>query len=242
VRVHNRAFRELWRLPERLLLARPSVADLLAMVRGVGLHEVGGEEWEAYVARRVAGIRAADTPPQEWHRPDGRVLQYEVVALPDGGRMLTYFDLTELKRVEAELRAAKGVAEAASTAKSEFLANMSHELRTPLNAIIGYSEMLLDEAEDLGRPEFKPDLENIHGAGRHLLSLINDILDLSKIEAGKMDIFLEEFGVGEMLAEVRVTIEPLVAKNGNRLEVGVAPDLGRCARTRQRSGRPCSTC
>jgi signal transduction histidine kinase/CheY-like chemotaxis protein len=116
--------------------------------------------------------------------------------------------------------------EVASQHKSQFLANMSHELRTPLNAIIGYSEMLQEEAEDLGQEGFLPDLNNIHVAGKHLLSLINDILDLSKIEAGKMDLFLESFDIAKVVADVATTIQPLVAKNANALHVDCGDDLG----------------
>jgi signal transduction histidine kinase/DNA-binding response OmpR family regulator len=110
--------------------------------------------------------------------------------------------------------------------KSEFLANMSHELRTPLNAIIGYSEMLQEESEDLGQPNFIPDLQRIQGAGKHLLSLINNILDLSKIEAGKMDLYLEQFAIAPMIDDVVTTIKPLVEKNANRLEVHCPANTG----------------
>jgi signal transduction histidine kinase/DNA-binding response OmpR family regulator len=117
--------------------------------------------------------------------------------------------------------------EMASEHKSAFLASMSHELRTPLNAIIGYSEMLYETAQDEEQEEFLPDLVKIRDAGRHLLGLINDILDLSKIEAGKMDLYLEEVDVSGLVEEVRSIIEPLAAANENRLEVVCPPALGR---------------
>lgn len=110
--------------------------------------------------------------------------------------------------------------------KSEFLANMSHELRTPLNAIIGYSEMLEEEAADLDQKTFIPDLQKINGAGKHLLSLINNILDLSKIEAGKMDLYLENFEIVPMVKEVIATVKPLIEKNANTLKLHYADDLG----------------
>jgi len=132
----------------------------------------------------------------------------------------------KLQSQNVELRQARETADAANKAKSSFLANMSHELRTPLNAIIGYSEMLQEEAADLGQKGFVPDLEKIHGAGKHLLTLINDILDLSKIEAGKMTLYLESFDVAQVIQDVATTVQPLVARNGNRLEVDCPPDIG----------------
>ncbi len=129
-------------------------------------------------------------------------------------------------RAERELEEAREAAEAATRAKSAFLANMSHELRTPMNAILGYSEMLMEEAEDQEQQDFIPDLQKIHTAGKHLLGLINEILDLSKIEAGKMDLYLESFDVAGMINEVASTLKPLVEKNANTLEVHTAPGLG----------------
>jgi signal transduction histidine kinase/CheY-like chemotaxis protein len=116
--------------------------------------------------------------------------------------------------------------EVASRYKSEFLANMSHELRTPLNAIIGYSEMLEEEAADLGQKTFIPDLQKINGAGKHLMSLISNILDLSKIEAGKMDLYLENFEIVPMIKEVIATVKPLIEKNANTLQLHYADGLG----------------
>jgi PAS domain S-box-containing protein len=135
-------------------------------------------------------------------------------------------DLTEPMKIEATLTKAKDAADAANQAKSAFLATMSHELRTPMNAILGYSEILMEEAQEKGQEEFIPDLKKIHASGNHLLSLINNILDLSKIEAGKMDTFLESFGISRVIEDVVSTVRPLVEKNGNTLQVQCAADLG----------------
>jgi signal transduction histidine kinase/CheY-like chemotaxis protein len=130
------------------------------------------------------------------------------------------------KQTQEELLKAKHVAEEASRAKSTFLANMSHELRTPLNAIIGYSEMLEEETRESGKSDSVQDLRKIQSAGKHLLSLINDVLDLSKIEAGKMGLHLENFEVAQLIDEMATTLQPAAAKNGNTIHVNVASSLG----------------
>jgi len=174
------------------------------------------DEATGYTAAALAG-RFTRGVGQRRHK-SGAPLDVEVYTIPvivageRVGAMALYHDVRELL-------GARRAAEMASRSKSEFLANMSHELRTPLNAIIGYSEMLREQAEDDGAKAFVPDLEKIRAAGRHLLSLINGVLDLSKIEAGRMELYLETFDVKSMVDEVVTTAQPLVEKNANRLVV-----------------------
>ncbi|NOR20870.1 MAG: response regulator [Xanthomonadales bacterium] len=171
---------------------------------------------------------------QNWcPMPTGKNLYLDIDASPicdEEGNVIAVMevlsDITERKRMADELSESKDLAEAANQAKSAFLANMSHELRTPMNAILGYSEMLIEEAEDLEQEDSIPDLKKIHQSGTHLLALINDVLDLSKIESGKMEAFAEEIDLDTLIDEVSATAHPLLEKNKNTLAIERGKDIG----------------
>ncbi len=185
------------------------------------------DAWTRAVAD--GGLYAID---HRLRRADGewRVMAARGVPILDEGEIRewvgTHTDITERKLAEEELSAAKDAAEAANRAKSQFLANMSHELRTPLSAVIGYSEMIEEEMEETGEQHLLGDVRKIQSNARHLLSLINDVLDLSKIEADRMTTFAEEVDVEALARDVASTVESLVRQKRNEVVLDLSPGLG----------------
>jgi signal transduction histidine kinase/DNA-binding response OmpR family regulator len=235
--VCNSRFRELYPGLADIVVPGVTFDTILRTVTQRGILTDPAGRTEEWIQERLERHRNPGGPLLH-HQSDGLWIQISERKTQDGGTVGVYTDVTELKQREQELAAARDEAMQATQAKSQFLASMSHELRTPLNAIIGYSEMLQEEAEDLGQDRFLPDLMKIREAGKHLLSLINDVLDLSKIEAGKMDVVVEEFEVADLIEQVHSVIAPLIAKNANVLEMVCAPDLGtmRSDQTKLRQG------
>jgi PAS domain S-box-containing protein len=343
IRLANRAYRELWQMPAEFYDRPRELEEDMALSRALGAYDVADEDWEAYRERRILEIRQGDIAPVEMRLRNGRIMQYRCIALPDGGRMLTYFDITELKRIEEvlrrhlaameaamdgmailkpdgtyeylnaahvkifgyddpseligrswgrlytdqerkrfdqdampqlfrnghwsgeavglrrdgsvfpqdvsltviqdgglicvvrdiserhardeALREATDRAERANRAKSQFLANMSHELRTPLNAVLGYTELLLDGLYGTLPDKAHGVLGRVQANGRHLLALINDVLDLSKIEAGELSLAREHYSISGLVHTAITAMEPLAKVKGLELKALMPDDL-----------------
>ena len=199
-----------------------------------GLINLSGAEFDDFVEKRIIERNKITSSEISYFPPtsDGRRLQISSRRLPDNGLIQIFYDITDLKQREEdlettvnELNLAKEQADGANQAKSQFLANMSHELRTPLNAVIGLTEMLKEDAEDDGNDDYLEPLERIHGASKHLLNLINDVLDLSKIEAGKVELYNEKFSLPALLEEVADTSRTLFEQKSNKFILDIEPSI-----------------
>src|ERR1700688_597232 len=219
----NEQFRDIYPGLADIIKQGTTFGQVLDAVVSRSLVDLGSQSPQDWVAERKA--RREHSGGFAEYRYGGRYIRISERRIQGGGTVAIYSDITELRQHNLELEQARELSEVANRTKSQFLANMSHELRTPLNAIIGYSEILQEDAADGGQEHFITDLKKIEGAGRHLLGLINDILDLSKVEAGKMEVFIEEVDIPSLLEEVGAIIRPLVAKSGNTLELRVAPEV-----------------
>jgi signal transduction histidine kinase len=196
----NSRFCELLELPLELPVGA-SLRDILMLqaVRG----EFGLDDPLDEVARRLERFYRDVPITKERVTPRGRIVQIRRRAMPDGAVVSVYLDITDLKASERKLIQARSEAEMANRAKSEFLANMSHELRTPLNAIIGFSEIIAHELfGPMGNQRYLEYMKDIHKSSLHLLSIINDVLDMSKIEAGKLELSKEPMNIQNVIVEV----------------------------------------
>jgi PAS domain S-box-containing protein len=221
---------------QNLVVDQEMPGQVWASRKSVWIDEPGASvEYTHMADAAAAGLRTAIVFPIVCGGDVVAVIEcfYAVPRFRDTNLLNLYLDLGHqvgqfIQRTAAEqaVKLARDSAEEASRVKSDFLANMSHELRTPLNAIIGYSELLQDLSHGESTPAFTDDLMKINRAGKHLLTLINDVLDISKIEAGKMQLFLEDFAIKNLVQEVKSTIRPLADKNGNKVQLELIGELG----------------
>jgi len=220
----NSKFRELYPRLDDIIRPGTKFADLLRIGVERGVLNTAGQPPQQWIKTR---LRAHSSPQGFIESHHGHVwVRISERRTPDGSTVCVYTDITELQARQEELQDAMQQAETANRAKSAFLANMSHELRTPLNAIIGLTEMMVTNAARFGTEKALEPLRRVHRAGKHLLDLINQVLDLSKIEAGKLDLNPETIHLAGLIDDVTGTARPLAEQNKNQLKVTCPKDLG----------------
>ena len=221
-RLVNRAFFDIWKVaPQDVPIGRPFRA-LMDANRHSGIYDLGDAAWEDYVARRLDEIRRGDVAPREFRRADGFTMIYSVTSLSHGRRLVSYYDITEMKRREEALKEAQRRAVLADRAKSEFLANMSHEIRTPMNGVLGMAELLARSDLDARQKTF---VDIIAKSGTALLTIINDILDFSKIDAGQLVLDPAPFCLAEAIEDVATLVSTRAKEKNLELIVRVEPGL-----------------
>jgi signal transduction histidine kinase/CheY-like chemotaxis protein len=221
----NTHYKELLPGSRDMLVPGTSFEQIVRTAMERGLIADANADGEAWLAQRVERHRNPSPEPHLQHRADGSWIQISERRTANGGVVAIYADITELKQQEAKLAAARDAADEANRTKSNFLANMSHELRTPLNAIIGLSDMLVSNAARFGTDKALEPLRRVHRAGTHLLGLINQVLDLSKIEAGKLELNVETVSLAPLIDEVVGTARPLAEQNRNALSIECPREL-----------------
>ena len=224
----------LWDAEERLVLANTAAArgpggevlapgvrleDVIVHRVKAGAFTAGVGREEEFIRERLAQIRRADGEPVEVRIADGRWLLRRDLRTREGGLVNLIVDITEIKKREAELAAARQAADAASRAKSDFLSRMSHELRTPLNAVIGFAQLLQIDRRDTLTPRQQGYCRDIESGGHHLLALVNDVLDLARIESGKDRMSIERVSVADALSSLGAAMTALAAADGISLRI-----------------------
>ncbi len=230
--VFNSQFKEFFFTASETVKPGVPFHKMVRAVAATGMIPLDGLSLEDWVAQRVATHKSPGGS-REMKLASGTWIKISEKRTGDGGVVGVYTDITELKERESQLgelvdrlAEARDAAMNATRTKSQFLANMSHELRTPLNAVIGIAEMLQEDAEEDDLDAFIEPLQRINRAGKHLLGLINDVLDLSKIEAGKIDLVADAIDVPAMVGDIVTMAQPLAAKNENALEKELGDGVG----------------
>ena len=216
----NDRLEDLLNLPPSVLFEGATYESIIRAQAAEG--EFGREDIEAEVRRRLDVVRAGSFGIYERTRPDGRVIEAKRTGLPGGGFVTVYTDITPRRRAEEEMRRAREIAEAASAAKSSFVAVVSHEIRTPMNAVIGTLGLLVDTPLDAEQRRY---VETARDSAEHLLAIINDILDLSKIEAGKLALEPSDFALGPLLASAVELFRPAARERDLDIALEVAPGV-----------------